>query len=82
MQTPDDAIKNMRSEELRAAVARAYEASRARAEREQAESRLIFQIDIPEQHLTIQSKQLSEYTIRTLKSIGVRGTWRQTRSEQ
>lgn len=82
MQTPDDAIKNMRSEELRASVARAYEASRVRAEREQAESRLIFHIDIPEQHLTIQSKQLSEYTIRTLKSIGVRGTWRQTRSQQ
>lgn len=58
---------------------RAYEASKARAEREKAESMLVFQIDIPEQHLTIQSKQLAEYTIRTLKSIGVKGTWRQTR---
>lgn len=82
MPTPDESIGDLQSAELQVAVKRAYEASRQRAEREKAESRLVFKIDIPEQHLTIQSKQLFEYTIRTLKNIGVRGTWRQTRSEQ
>ena len=63
---------------LQAAIENAHKACGEKWEREKADSETVYQIDIPAQHLTVRSGALARDMLRTLRGVGVKGTYRIT----
>ena len=64
---------------LQDAMNRAYQASLAKSHRSANDRRTAYIIDIPAQMLSLYSRELAEVTIKTLKNVGVKGTYRATK---
>lgn len=63
---------------LQAAIENAHKACAEKWEREKADSETVYQIDIPAQHLTVKSGAYARDVLRTLRGVGVGGTYRIT----
>lgn len=70
--------KEAKNQALQESIRRAQEALQSKWEIEGIEEHKVFVVDIPKQTVVIGSREKAEYSIRTLKSIGVRGTYRIT----
>lgn len=68
------------SQRLQEVMKRAMEASKERSAREAAEAQTRYTIEIPSQKLVIYDRQLADITIRRLKDVGVRGSYRATKA--
>lgn len=68
--------KEAKQKELEESIERAWTACKEKQEREGLNPGEVFAIDLPEQSLKSGSKDNAEYVIRTLRSLGVRGTYR------
>lgn len=64
---------------LQDAMNRAYQASLTKRNRTAQDRRTAYIIEIPEQALSLYSRELAEITIKTLKNVGVKGTYRATK---
>lgn len=64
---------------LQDAMNRAYQASLSKLSRSARDRQTAYIIDIPAQMLSLYSRELAEITIKTLKNVGVKGTYRATK---
>lgn len=67
------------SDGIKQSMKRAYEALLVYWERNEPPEDAAYRIDIPAQTLTIHGNDRAQYALRTLKSIGVTGTYRTLR---
>ena len=74
------ADKNDSAQRLSEAMRAAMEACKTRRAREAVEAKAVYTIDIPAQQLVIYDRQLADITIRRLKDVGVRGSYRATKA--
>ena len=63
---------------LQAAIENAYKACTEMWEQESADAAAVYQIDIPAQHITVRSGAHAREVLRTLRGVGVGGTYRVT----
>lgn len=66
---------------LQAAIENAHKACVEMWEKESADAAAVYQIDIPAQQLTVRSTAHAHDVLRTLRGVGVRGTYSVTTSE-
>lgn len=68
------------SQLLSEAMRRAMEACSAKMKRLEAEATTLYTIDIPAQQLFITDKKIADFTVGRLRDVGVRGTYRVTKT--
>ena len=67
------------SKEMQAALAKTEAALKRMWEREKQEAKMVYEITIPAQTLTIVGKEHAEHVLKSLKAFRVSGTYRVTK---
>lgn len=67
---------------LEDAIAAAHNAIEKQWEKDRADSEIVYAIDIPAQSLTVHSGHLAQEVLRTLKGIGIGGTYRIAKNDR